>query len=217
MRKVLISVIAVLILLIPIYAGSETCILDIPIKGQKQSNWCWAACSQCPSQRDCCEAAHEGHADCCNRWNYMYGNVGSIQDILNHFGSIGSNGSERALTGNEIITELCDPHCRPFVIRWEWPGGGGHFMVGRGIKTNGDTMIYYMDPLPVSQGGYNIASHDYMVSSAGHHEWTHTLTLTKDGPCPRVPVPTLSEWGLIIFAILMTGTALIVMHRRRKA
>jgi hypothetical protein len=33
----------------------------------------------------------------------------------------------------------------------------------------------------------------------------------------RRVVPTLTEWGMIIFPILLAGTALIVMHRRRRA
>ena len=208
MKKVLSSVIAVLILSIPFftYANPDTCILNVPIKGQEQSLWCWAACSQavlayygtnvfqcdivnytCQQRNwcdtcDCCSDPTD--PTCCNRVNPGYGLPGTVDDILNHFGSIGSSVFVRCLTVNEIINELCFPHCSPIIILWFYEGGGGHVLVIRGIDDN--EMIYYMDPKPVGQGSYHVASYDYMVSSDGHHEWLATFTLTKDTDGDRV-------------------------------
>jgi len=60
----------------------------------------------------------------------------------------------------------------PFVIRWGWYAGGGHFIDGRGIEGN---YIYYMDPWPGE--GYKIALYSWVVDD-GIHQWTHSLELT---------------------------------------
>ena len=206
MKKVLSSIIMVLILSIPLfaYASLDTCWVGnfCVLVGQEQSNWCWAACSnailyfydsdttQCEianyarqqqswCTKDCCDYPS---SSCCNRANCLYGANGNIDDILNNFGSIGSIGHDSALTVGQIIHEFCwwHHHCRPFIIRWGWSNGGGHFLVAQAIFVNDDTLIAYMDPEPVNQGSYHIADYDYVVSATSHHEWTHTLTLTKD-------------------------------------
>jgi len=63
---------------------------------------------------------------------------------------------------------------RPFVIRWGWYTGGGHFLVGHGIE---DSTVYYMDPWPGE--GYSIAYYSWVVDN-GIHAWTHSLQLTTD-------------------------------------
>ncbi len=63
---------------------------------------------------------------------------------------------------------------RPFVIRWGWTSGGGHFLTAGGFvgsNTNGN--VYYYDPADTEQ----IDSYTAVVSSSAH-SWTHTLQLT---------------------------------------
>ena len=45
------------------------------------------------------------------------------------------------LRGRDILFGQVDG--KPFIIRWGWTTGGGHFLVGRGIESN---IIHYMDP-----------------------------------------------------------------------
>jgi hypothetical protein len=63
---------------------------------------------------------------------------------------------------------------RPFVIRWGWTSGGGHFLTARGFvgsNTNGNVYLY--DPW----SGERIMSYLGTVSSPAHN-WSHTLRLT---------------------------------------
>ena len=82
--------------------------LQIPVVAQEQTDWCWAAVSKCVLEyygyshtqceiaeytrsvstwhnygtTPCCTDALQG----CNYGNYNYGQTGSIEDILAHFG-----------------------------------------------------------------------------------------------------------------------------------
>ncbi len=166
-------------------------ILDVPEITQEQTEWCWAGVSKCvldyygyPIEQcqiadytrqvnnwhnfgstDCCEDASQG----CNYWNYNWDYPGSIQDILVHFGEIQNYGTYH-LSLNSIINEISSR--RPFIIRWGWYSGGGHFVVGHGIN---DSSLYYMDPW--FGEGLHISDYDWVIDD-GSHTWTHTNVLT---------------------------------------
>jgi hypothetical protein len=123
---------------------------------------------------NCCLDATKG----CNYWNYNYGYLGSIQEILIHFGNLQNVGIARALTLTEISTEI--QNNRLFVIRWGWSSGGGHFVVGHGISGNN---IYFMNPWYGE--GLHIGTYDFMMSgidntSTATHTWTHTNKITSN-------------------------------------
>ena len=105
----------------------------------------------------------------------MWGATGSVQDILGHFGNISTNNSSTYLTTQQIQDQISADH--PFLFRWGWTGGGGHFLVGRGIY---DSYIYYMDPW--FGEGYETADYDW-VKSGSNHTWTHTQTFSM----PSIP------------------------------
>jgi hypothetical protein len=167
-------------------------VLNVPLVIQEQTNWCWDATSKCvldyygfPNAQctiadytrtvatwhnfgsvNCCVDPSQG----CNYWNYNWGMPGSIEDILIHFGN---------LYDNEITTYLSIPQIqveasagRPFIFRWGWYSGGGHFLVGQGIS---GTDMYYMNPLPGY--GYEISNYNWVVDDGSSHTWTHTQTL----------------------------------------
>ena len=162
--------------------------LDCPECIQEYSNWCWAGTSQSvldyynqfPSQ---CEIANYawtttkccGNYDFynrvkgCNKANWLYGNDGSIQGILSNWG-VNSVGFDYPMTQTESFTELDNGY--PFVMRWGWSSGGGHFLVGYGYITAG-SYLHYMDPWPGE--GLTTSLFTYVVS-ASDHDWTHTLT-----------------------------------------
>ncbi len=159
---------------------------------QAQTEWCWAGVSKCivdyyGDTTEQCEIAdytrstatwhNFGIDDCCNDptqgcnyWNYAYGSSGSIRDILLFFSGVSNYGTANPLTKVKIADELTQG--RPFVIRWGWSSGGGHFVVGYGKSTN---TIYYMNPWYGE--GKKFADYDWVVND-GSHEWTHTNVLS---------------------------------------
>jgi hypothetical protein len=168
----------------------------LPVKPviQEQSQWCWVGSTKCvldyynhPLQQ--CEIAEYtrtvatwnnfGTVDCCtnpsgscNYWNYNWGYAGSIQDLLVHFGNIQNYGKGAALSIPEIQTEI--NNFRPFIIRWGWTTGGGHFIIGHGLQ---DSTLYYMNPW--FGEGLKFASYAW-VKSNPDHTWTHTNVLTTN-------------------------------------
>ena len=66
---------------------------------------------------------------------------------------------------------------RPFIIFYAWDSGGGHFIVGRGYKSDTKDYLYLMNPLPGE--GYGTFTYAYVKRKVGHHTWTHTLRNVK--------------------------------------
>ncbi|MBP7497645.1 MAG: C39 family peptidase, partial [Bacteroidales bacterium] len=158
---------------------------------QEQDLWCWSAVSKSiinyyGNNISQCEIAEYtrtvstwhnfGSDNCCqnptgncNYWNYIYSYEGSIQNILYNFLSINSKGISSSLSKSDIqknITQL-----KPFIIRWGWVSGGGHFLVGKGII---DNTVYYMNPWYGE--GDKIADYNWILKD-DYHDWTHTLTM----------------------------------------
>ena len=172
-------------------------VLEITEEIQKVSQWCWAAVSNSildyyGFEGEQCEIAeytrqvatwhNYGTAYCCdkpngqcNYWNYLWGEDGSVADILLHFGGIATEGIDAPLTSDECHGQIVIN--RPFIIRWAWDTGGGHFVIGHGIEPDGT--FHYMDPW--FGEGAKISTYDWMVEG-GKHEWTHTQTMGTS-PC----------------------------------
>ncbi len=187
------SLLGTFLLFIAVHSQAQ--VLNVPEVIQEQDQWCWAGVSKATlnyygvnqAQCDIAEYARQvitwynfGSTNCCvdptlgcNYWNYNYGYDGSIQDILVHFGAIQNYGSGSPLTQPEITTEISDG--RPFIIRWGWYGGGGHFLVGHGINGND---IFYMNPW--FGEGLHIATYSWLVDDGSSHTWTHTNVLTTN-------------------------------------
>jgi len=186
MKKFLLSLPFFLIVMV-----NQAQVLNVNQCIQEQNQWCWAGVSQCVldyygnhiEQCDIAEYARTvidwynfGQDYCCdnpgglcNYWNYMWGAPGSIQDILEHFAAIYNYGISNAIPKTTIQNEISNN--RPFIIRWGWNSGGGHFVVGHGLV---DQTVYYMDPW--FGEGHKFASYDWMVND-GSHTWTHTTTM----------------------------------------
>jgi hypothetical protein len=172
-------------------AIAQPTVLNVPTVIQEQNQWCWAAVSasvirasgtyidQCTiaeytrvratwhnfGEIDCCVDASQG----CNYWNYNWGYDGSIRDILSYWG-VENYGTAAALSLSTVEQEILA--MRPFIIRWGWTSGGGHFLVGYGID---GSLVYYMNPWPGE--GAKIAEYEW-VTSGDDHTWTHTNVLT---------------------------------------
>jgi hypothetical protein len=164
--------------------------LAVPECIQEYSNWCWAGTSQSiihytgqyPAQCDianyawnttrCCEGPYSFYNSVkgCNKANFLYGGDGSIQGIFANWG-ISSTGTDTSISWTATVNELDAGD--PFVMRWGWSSGGGHFLDAYGYISNG-SYLKYMDPWPGE--GYVTSLFTYVVS-ASDHDWTHTLTL----------------------------------------
>ncbi len=190
------NILYALVLLISISESSKGQILNVNEITQEQNQWCWAGVSKCILDyygytKSQCEIAEYtrtvatwhsfGSQSCCinpsgdcNYWNYNWGENGSIQDILIHFGNIQNTGRGYALSESEATTEF--ENNRLFVIRWGWTAGGGHFIVGHGKSGNN---LYYMDPWYGE--GHKIALYNWVVSNP-EHTWTHTNVITSATP-----------------------------------
>jgi hypothetical protein len=193
MKKLLI----IISLLITAGVRSQT-VLGVPTVIQQQNQWCWSASTNCilsyygvtTSQCqiaeytrnvatwhnfgsvNCCSSATAG----CNYWNYNWGCAGSMEDILMNFGSISITNLSYAIPSSVINTEINGN--RPFLIRWGWFSGGGHFIVGRGYDASNQN-VYYMNPWPGE--GAKVASYNWMVNDSVH-SWTHTQLLLTNPP-----------------------------------
>ncbi len=150
-------------------------VLNVPEKFQEKNQWCWAGVSQAVfeyynvflTQTVIAQYGTEGS----NIWNYLYGSSSNptrrgINMIFDNWGVANTYGAY-TLTKAQVQTEI--DGLQPFIIRWGWDTGGGHFVVGRGIETDN---VYIMDPWPGN--GYSINDYNWVVSGGGH-TWTHTL------------------------------------------
>lgn len=170
--------------------------LDVETTQQEQDQWCWAATSKCLmgyfhksfsqceiadyartriswwdfGSVNCCADATQG----CNYWNYMYGTDGSIVDILEHFAGIVTMPYNDNLTYEQTIEQIDAD--KPFIFRWGWLSGGGHFLVMHGYDGE---YVDYMDPW--FGEGKKISLFSWVVAD-GNHEWTHTLPITQLNP-----------------------------------
>ena len=177
--------------------------LRVPETIQEQDQWCWAGSSSCVLKyygmnisqctiaeytREVCTWHNFGNVNCCtdpnqgcNYWNYNWGYLGSIEDILHHWG-VYNYGVEGVLGLPVCQVEINAGH--PFIFRWGWTGGGGHFLVGHGVDVN-NSMLYYMDPW--FNEGLHIASYSWVVQNS-EHTWTHTNRMSTDPQIPNIPV-----------------------------
>lgn len=176
-------------------------ILNVPVRIQEQTQWCWAGstcatlayyghevaqCEIAEYTRTVCTWHDFGPVNCCvdpsqgcNYWNYNWGYDGSMQDILLYWG-VGNYGYGSSLSIPQIQTELGSG--RPFIFRWGWWSGGGHFLVGHGLSGNS---LYYMDPW--FGEGAKIADYNWVVY-ADNHTWTSTnIMTTTPNTAPAAP------------------------------
>jgi hypothetical protein len=167
-------------------------VLNVQQHNQEQDQWCWAACSQAileyyrtiKTQTQIAQYGTNG----VNTWNWYYGSSAAdnpnpgdpprngINLILLHFAKLATTHYANSLAESSVKSQI-DAR-RPFVIRWAWDSGGGHFVVARGLVSDN---MYLMDPM----NGPTINTYSWVVggSSPGRmHTWTHTLTMNASPP-----------------------------------
>jgi len=165
-KKLVFAGLIAILCAIPAFSAADN-ILYAPETIQEHSQWCWAGSSQSVLEHygtyvkqcdmvnwafgssSCCgNTEFEWSDTSCNYWNYMFGDSpkgvsgGSLQGILTHWG-VSSNALYTYLSKTTCVSEI--DAGRPFVMRFGWYGGGGHFLVGYGYDQSGD-YLDYMDP-----------------------------------------------------------------------
>ncbi|MEJ8673153.1 C39 family peptidase [Chromobacterium amazonense] len=185
------TILAAAMLAAAVAAQADTKVLGVPLTVQEHSQWCWAGSSkavlawykQTPSQCAIVNWAFGINYACGNsnfNWNSdanspnnMFGGGGSLQDILSNWG-VSNYTVYDYLSWTHVQQDI--QANRPFVIRYGWTGGGGHFIVGRGYQSgSGGSYVYMMNPWPGE--GMTYALYDNVVS-ARDHDWTHTLRMS---------------------------------------
>ncbi|MDP8237340.1 MAG: C39 family peptidase [Candidatus Erginobacter occultus] len=197
MRNIVAVIFALVVLasVFPVTAPAGT--LAVPVITQQQEQWCWAGSCQmilsyygysatqcamanwCFYQSTCCNNVvwPRGTGSSCNKPNWIFGYSRDMQDVLIHWGPIYGVGVSAALSWSTVQSE--SNAGRPFVIGFQWTGGGGHALVGRGYLGSN---VYYNDPWPGE--GYMYASYSWMVNGTGH-VWDESYRLTSSPPSPH--------------------------------
>jgi hypothetical protein len=194
---------SVFLILIFVYAAEGyDATLGFPEKTQEHSEWCWAGSSQAvleyygsiqtqcaianfaSGKTTCCDASgfsdHDDDISYCNYWDYMWGGSpwgvanGDLQGILANWG-VNSSAVGSYLSQSVSVSEI--DAGRPFVMRFGWYGGGGHFLDGFGYDNNAQ-YLHYMDPWPGN--GFTLSLYSWVVSAYHDHDWTHTLQITTN-------------------------------------
>ena len=193
-------------LLLSLWFGAHALTLDVPLKEQEESEWCWAAVSQAileyygviVSQTEIAEYGTGGK----NTWNYLWGRGDdnprrySISMILDNWGEHYESAGKYVLSLADLTNEI-DVQGNPFVINIMWNNGGGHYRVVHGVS---DDMIAVMDPWPGT--GYSVDSYDWVVQNS-RNRWENTL-LTQGNPVTltirpdgrRLPTALTRGWNL---------------------
>lgn len=145
--------------------------LNITSCVQEQSNWCWAATTQCTAK-------------------FIKGtNPSQTSIVTGIFGSPAPNSTVTLAQDNTSLVN-CGLHAttypasvsfstivgnidsnRPMKSGILWTDGGGHFLTIYGYWTDQTSYtVSYMNP---ANGGFNTVSYDYLVSNPAYH-WSVT-------------------------------------------
>ena len=125
---------------------------NVEVVMQTQSNWCWAANSECVLRyygviKKQCEIVNfkQAKTTCCTGPSScnQTSEMPPIQKIITDFGGIASKVYTGALSVSQITTILGDK--RPFIIGCMWSAGGGHVLVGCAYNSS-TSKLTVMDP-----------------------------------------------------------------------
>ncbi|MBN1760164.1 MAG: C39 family peptidase [Chitinispirillaceae bacterium] len=188
-------------------------VFKYPRVRQEKDNWCWAGCSQwilgfhgtVLSQTDICKYGFTDGA-IRDQWNWIYCSSANgmrivsdgpgpidtcygrgINQIVGHFGvpwAIRERSNARyTLSEEEFRREIDNGH--PFVVRYNYDNGNGHFVVAMGYR-NG--LCWLMNPW--KDDGIQIFDYDWVADNKDgpltHHEWDYTLQTTKTDTVPEL-------------------------------
>ncbi|MEV6576273.1 papain-like cysteine protease family protein [Streptomyces sp. NPDC051577] len=150
--------------------------IDIAMRKQEKTNWCWAAAGSTiarqlgadRAQNAFCNAAFDRRqgTECPND----QADLGNVQRALRWAGIAPGKYVTGWLRYSTVKTEI--DAGRPVETRVLWTSGGGHMHVVYGYD-EAKQWVYWGDPWP-SYTRYNWGSHDYYLDN-GAFRWTHSL------------------------------------------
>lgn len=180
MKKILQAIGILSLLCLSQLAAAQSRTLTVPLRVQEHSQWCWAGASQMvlnyfgktPTQ--CAEVNYAiGINYACGNTTFNWNSnanqpkpTNTITYILN-----GWNVSSSVVGKLSQATSTSKINAnKPYILLWQWTGGGGHFVVVRGYTNNGAT-LYINNPWP-GEGSYyrSYAS----TASASDRYWYNT-------------------------------------------
>lgn len=161
--------------------------LDVPLKAQETSLWCWAASGEMcmdllGTDVTQCDQANKrfGHTDCCNQPTPTHCILGGWPEFEKYSFTVSKTSWGDALSWNAIRKQI---YCRrkPFCFSWGWSGGGGHMMVTYGYATTGNqNYVRVNNPWPPGSGAVQLITYEHFVSQVNDHEhWVDYYDITK--------------------------------------
>ena len=156
--------------------------LSIEVQRQRQSNWCWAACTSSvaaflgsggrPSQCELAGEAHDERGCCaekpsekCNRPWYL----DRALKLVDRFDDKRKGPADWGTIQAEIDAG------RPLGVRIGWRGGGGHFVLITGYRAVVRTpFVRVEDPWT---GVSELTIGELSTRYKGNGTWTHTYTI----------------------------------------
>ncbi|MGA8301578.1 MAG: hypothetical protein WCB53_02975 [Terriglobales bacterium] len=169
--------------------------LIVPVVGQQQSEWCWAACGQMidnyvdplPVVQQCMEAnamfnpngpepqppANSGcttaWSDCCSNGSSCSCDVGDGGPNPQYPFNLYGNSTGSTLTWDQLRYQIWVVN-EPFAFGWSWyPCCGAHIQVVTGYETDaqGNQWVYVNNPEPQGQGDFECMSYDEWSQDTG--------------------------------------------------
>ena len=179
MKKTMQFAISSVLLSLSAVAAAQTYTLNVPLRTQEHSQWCWAGASQMIlnfKNRNVSQCAEVNYAlginYACGNTNFNWNNYANrpnssnaISSILNYWGV--TSGVTGVLSQANSTWNINAK--RPYVILWQWRSGGGHFVVTRGYS---GSYLYINDPWPGNGSYYR--TYASTVSSSDRY-WYNTV------------------------------------------
>lgn len=144
------------LLLASLVSSAYATTLNVPLRVQEHSQWCWAGASQMilnyhgknPTQ--CAEVNYAlGINYACGNTSFNWNNYANQPNTTNALSRILNRWGVRAgVTGvlSQSYSNWYLDNNHPYSILWQWRGGGGgHFVVATGYSGN---YLYLNDPWP---------------------------------------------------------------------
>ncbi len=161
--------------------GDNVTLIPVPVNGQLQNNWCWAACAQMSANfygfgTQQCQLANylHGQNSCCDNGSSPACDQGSpIDGITRVYSFVGINSTfvNAAIPFSTCQSEISGG--RPVEVGIAWKGGGGHVILITGWATTSDgrQVLRINDPLPVGRGSQGGVTYQNMLTVNGYGSW----------------------------------------------
>lgn len=153
--------------------NAQTLNLPVPVFGQEQLPWCWAATDQMIRWhfertyiQQCTIASNQNGKPCCSNLNgcITFGNTAIPNLGIYNYAYLPSVALPYSTMKSEINAG------RPWIYAYKYNGGGGHLMVGDGYATDNASLQYVLviDPLPVGVGSFRWVTYNEYKGGAGY-------------------------------------------------